>query len=86
MAGTTGLSWPGNRGSGVDPALALVARAGGYGSPATFNDGLVPALWIGAVAVGIGVVVALLIPRKRRPAQLPVADSAENLVPQLEAA
>ena len=32
-------------------------------------DGLVPATWVGAVVVGLGAVAALLIPRRRRPAE-----------------
>ena len=35
----------------------------------TFNDGLVPALWVGAIVVAIGAVSALLIPRRTRPAE-----------------
>ena len=34
--------------------------------PQTFNDGLVPALWVGAIVVGVGPARSLLIPRKRR--------------------
>ena len=70
---------------GVAVLASIFARAGGYESPATFNDGLVPALWVGAVAVGIGAVVALLIPRKRRPAEALVM-RPDELVAQPEAA
>jgi len=70
---------------GVAVLASIFARAGGYESPATFNDGLVPALWIGAVAVGIGAVVALLIPSKRRPAEALVM-RPDELVAQPEAA
>ncbi|MGH3132553.1 MAG: MFS transporter [Gaiellaceae bacterium] len=54
---------------GVAVLASIFARTGGYESPETFNDGLVPALWIGAAVVGAGALVALLIPRKRRPAE-----------------
>ena len=39
---------------GVAVLASIFARAGGYESPTTFNDGIVPALWIGAVVVGVG--------------------------------
>jgi hypothetical protein len=38
------------------------------------------------VVVGVGAVVTLLIPRKRRPAEASVTDEETELVPQLEAA
>ena len=41
-------------------------------------------LWIGAGVLAAGSAVALLIPRKRRPAE--VAELEPELVPQLEAA
>ncbi len=69
---------------GVAVLASIFARTGGYESPATFNDGLVPALWAGAAAVGIGAIVTLLIPRKQRAAEL--SASERELVPQLEAA
>jgi EmrB/QacA subfamily drug resistance transporter len=54
---------------GVAVLASIFAHAGGYGTPVTFTDGLVPALWVGAAVVGIGAVVALLIPSKRRHAE-----------------
>ena len=71
---------------GVAVLASIFARTGGYESSATFNDGLVPALWVGAVAVGVGAIVALLIPRKERPVAASVPESQEQLVAQLEAA
>ena len=53
---------------------SIFARTGGYESPVTFNDGLVPALWVGAAVVGVGAVIALLIPRKRHPAEAWVSE------------
>ncbi len=71
---------------GVAVLASVFARNGGYESPATFNDGLVPALWLGAVVVGVGSLLALLIPRKRRRAEAEVGREAERLVPRAEAA
>jgi EmrB/QacA subfamily drug resistance transporter len=53
---------------GVAVLASVFAHAGGYGTPETFTDGLVPALAVGAVVVGTGSLVSLLIPRKRRSA------------------
>jgi MFS family permease len=69
---------------GVAVLASIFAREGGYATPETFVDGLVPAIWVGAVVVAAGAVVSLLIPRKRRPAEA-VAREPE-LVPQPEAA
>jgi EmrB/QacA subfamily drug resistance transporter len=71
---------------GVAVLASIFARTGGYESPETFSDGLVPALWVGAVVVGVGAIVALLIPRKGRPLPVSVPESEEQLVAQLEAA
>jgi EmrB/QacA subfamily drug resistance transporter len=65
---------------GVAVLASIFAHAGGYGTPGTFNDGLVPAIWVGAAVVGLGSLVALLIPRKRRIA------GTEILEPLAEAA
>jgi hypothetical protein len=51
----------------------VFAHYGGYASPQAFVDGLSPAIWVGAIVVGVGAVVSLLIPRIRpieeRPAE-----------------
>jgi EmrB/QacA subfamily drug resistance transporter len=70
---------------GVAVLASVFARYGGYESPTTFNDGLVPAIWVGAIVVGVGALIALAIPRKRRPAEATVHEP-EVLVPQAEAA
>ncbi|MFJ1860960.1 MFS transporter [Streptomyces anulatus] len=60
---------------GVAVLAAVFAAQGGYGSPRLFADGTVPAVWIGAGAVALGALVALLIPGRRsagRPAPEPV--------------
>jgi EmrB/QacA subfamily drug resistance transporter len=64
---------------GVAVLASLFAHYGGYATSQTFNDGLVPALWVGAVVVGAGFLLALLIPRRQRA-------QAGELVPQAEAA
>jgi EmrB/QacA subfamily drug resistance transporter len=63
---------------GVAVLASIFARTGGYESPQTFTDGLVPALWVGAVVVGVGSLIALYIPRRRE------AAVAQTLVPQTE--
>jgi len=70
---------------GVAVLASVFASNGGYGTAETFVDGLIPAMWIGAAVVGAGALVALLMPRKRRPAEVTTVER-EELVPQLEAA
>jgi EmrB/QacA subfamily drug resistance transporter len=67
---------------GVAALASVFARYGGYETGQTFVDGAVPALWIGAVVVGLGAVAAFAIPSVRRErgreaeALTPVADAA----------
>lgn len=61
---------------GVAVLASVFASYGGYETSTTFNDGLVPALWVGAIVVAVGAAVALVIPRRRRPAES--ADFAQN--------
>jgi EmrB/QacA subfamily drug resistance transporter len=65
---------------GVAVMASIFSSYGGYASPATFVDGLVPAVWVGAIVVGTGAVVSLLIPRRRR--EQPAAEG----VPEYELA
>jgi EmrB/QacA subfamily drug resistance transporter len=51
---------------GVAVLAAIFARTGGYESAVAFNEGLVAATWVGAIVVGIGAVIALAVPGKRR--------------------
>jgi EmrB/QacA subfamily drug resistance transporter len=67
---------------GVAVLASVFARWGGYASPVTFVDGLVPALWIGAAVVAVGAVVALFIPRKQRPAEEALLKSSELAMQQ----
>ena len=73
---------------GVAVLASVFAHRGGYGTPETFTDGLVPALWIGAAVVGAGALVALLIPGRRRGGELGAVETNADgqLVPELEAA
>jgi EmrB/QacA subfamily drug resistance transporter len=54
---------------GVAVLASVFSSYGGYESGQAFVDGLVPAVWVGAVVVALGAVAALFIPRKRRPAE-----------------
>jgi len=50
---------------GVAGLAAVFSAQGGYGFAQQFVDGLKPALWVGAVAVGVAAVLAFLMPRRR---------------------
>ncbi|SFX85917.1 Major Facilitator Superfamily protein [Streptomyces atratus] len=65
---------------GVAVLATVFSSQGGYGSARAFTDGTVPAVWIGASAVALAVVVALLIPR-RRSTPAPESAVAEKLAP-----
>jgi hypothetical protein len=67
---------------GVAVLATVFSQYGGYGSPQTFVDGLGPAIWVGAVVVGVGSLLSLMIPRIRRPQEEP----AEEREVALEAA
>jgi hypothetical protein len=56
---------------GVAVLASIFAHAGGYGTSETFNDGLVPAIWVGAAVVATGSAIALFVPRKRRSSEVP---------------
>jgi EmrB/QacA subfamily drug resistance transporter len=64
---------------GVAVLASVFARYGDFTPPAEFNDGLVPATWIGAGVVAAGALIALAIPPIRRRRQ-------ERLEPALDAA
>jgi EmrB/QacA subfamily drug resistance transporter len=57
---------------GVAVLAAVFAGAGSYASPQSFVDGLVPALSVGAAALAVGALIALLVPGRQRNAA-PVA-------------
>jgi EmrB/QacA subfamily drug resistance transporter len=51
---------------GVAVLASVFARYGEFTPPQAFNDGLVPATWIGAAVVAAGAAIALAIPPIRR--------------------
>ncbi len=50
---------------GVAVLASVFAAKGGYASPQTFVDGMVPAVWLGAAAVTVAAVAALAVPGRR---------------------
>ena len=70
---------------GVAVLASIFASTGGYETPESFVDGLVPALWAGAAVVAVGAALALLIPRRQRLEEAAAAEP-DQLVPQAEAA
>jgi EmrB/QacA subfamily drug resistance transporter len=64
---------------GVAVLASIFSSAGGYGAPQLFVDGLGPAIWVGAVVVGLGALVALAIPGKKRPEREPVREPALDM-------
>ncbi len=58
---------------GVAVLAAIFANQGGYGAPQHFIDGLKPAMWVGAMIVAIGAVIAMFVPGKQ-----PVAEGAAD--------
>ena len=59
---------------GVAVLASVFSSYGGYESGQAFVDGLIPAVWVGAVVVALGAVAALFIPRKRRFAEAEAAE------------
>jgi len=51
---------------GVAVLASIFAHAGGYRTPETFVNGMTSAVYVGAAAVAVGALAALMIPRKRR--------------------
>jgi len=69
---------------GVAVLATVFTGAGGYGSPASFVDGLVPAVWVGAAVLAVGALVALLVPGKRSAAaELRLAASESHAEPAM---
>jgi EmrB/QacA subfamily drug resistance transporter len=55
---------------GVAVLASVFSRYGGYETPSTYVDGLVPAVWVGAAVVAAGAAAALFIPRRKRGTEL----------------
>src|SRR5262245_2456757 len=51
---------------GVAVLASVFTHYGSYATPETFSDGVVPAVWIGAIVVALGAVAAFAIKRSRR--------------------
>ncbi|MGW7409705.1 MFS transporter [Streptomyces sp. NPDC054833] len=47
---------------GVALLASIFSANGGFASPQNFVDGLVPAMWVGAAAVGLGTLFMLIVP------------------------
>jgi EmrB/QacA subfamily drug resistance transporter len=64
---------------GVAVLASVFAHYGGYGSGASFTDGMTPAVWIGAIVVALGAVAAFAIRPRRRTAEQVAAEPAFEL-------
>jgi len=51
---------------GVAVLASIFAQAGGYATSATFVEGLVPAIYVGAAVVAAGALASLAVPGRRR--------------------
>ena len=60
---------------GVAVLASVFASYGGYGTPQSFVDGLTPAIWVGAIVVGVGALISLAIPGRRRGQELPAEET-----------
>ncbi len=65
---------------GVAVLASVFSGYGSYLSPQAFVDGLVPAVWAGAIFVGVGAVLALWLPgeKRRAPAAIPARAGASS--------
>lgn len=52
---------------GIAVLASVFASHGSYSDPQGYVDGLVPAVWVGAAIVAVGVLVSLLLPRTIEP-------------------
>jgi EmrB/QacA subfamily drug resistance transporter len=59
---------------GVSVLATVFTAHGGYTSGQAYVDGLVSAVWVGAVVLFIGALIALLVPGKSRSAAAPVVE------------
>jgi EmrB/QacA subfamily drug resistance transporter len=69
---------------GVAVLASVFAHSGGYASPQAFTDGVVPAVWVGAVIVAVGGLAALCIPRRAVSVVSEVPDDAAPAAARLE--
>jgi EmrB/QacA subfamily drug resistance transporter len=66
---------------GVSVLATVFTSHGGYGSPQTFVDGMIPAVWVGAAVLAAGALVALALPFNTRAAALRHAEVEGAAVP-----
>ena len=64
---------------GVAVLAAVFAANGTYASPAGYVDGLVPAMQVGAIAVAIGALAAVLLPGRARAGVAVTSDAASKV-------
>jgi multisubunit Na+/H+ antiporter MnhC subunit len=64
---------------GVAVLASVFASNGSYATGQSFVDGMVPALQIGAVVVGLGAVAALALGGRTRAVEAPAAEVASEL-------
>src|SRR5262245_1550182 len=57
-------------GLGIAVLATVFSAHGSYASPAAFTDGMTSAIWVGAAVLAFGAVLALLVPGKRRQAEV----------------
>ncbi len=69
---------------GVAVLASVFSANGSYASPQAFVDGMIPAVWVGAVAAAVGSVIALAIPGRRILAgmRMPEVPALPELRPQ----
>ncbi|MFD5451413.1 DHA2 family efflux MFS transporter permease subunit [Streptomyces sp. NPDC127100] len=63
---------------GVALLASIFSANGGYASPQNFVDGLVPAMWVGAVAVALATVAMLVVPGRRAAPAAPAPGTPES--------
>jgi EmrB/QacA subfamily drug resistance transporter len=71
---------------GVAVLAAIFAHSGGYGSGEEFVSGLTPAVWVGAIVVGLGSVASFAIGWRRRKSEAPVVEFEHDAEPSFESA
>jgi hypothetical protein len=59
---------------GVAILASVFSATGSYASPQAYTNGMTSAVWVGVAVLGLGALVALLVPRLRPPAELTAAD------------
>jgi hypothetical protein len=52
---------------GVAVLASVFTGAGGYASPQSFVDGMLPALWVGVAVLAAGAFTVLVLPFQTRP-------------------